>query len=260
MNEINKINDRNGPCIHLDWGCDGLTYALKHQDIVVIVDALRFSSAVVTAVAHGFIIFPVPDREQGENLAERTNTALAVRSEESGISISPLSYMTAPGGIEKKIILPSPNGASCAARIRKRDIAYIGCFLNAQAIGEMITALAHTQGHDITVIACGEQRSIRNGNRIVYVLEESHRVFAIEDYLAAGAIIACTTVQRSTEAEVCARCFQSSQDSLFKLLCGSLSGRYLIEHGSSADIEHSARLNLYNIVPQVHGDDIVHIE
>ncbi|MBN2619993.1 2-phosphosulfolactate phosphatase [candidate division WOR-3 bacterium] len=260
MNEINKINDRNGPCIHLDWGCDGLTHALERKDIVVIVDTLRFSSAVVTAVAHGFVIFPAPDREHGKNLALRINALLASRSDEPGISISPVSFLTAPDSVDKRVVLPSPNGASCAARIRKRDIAYIGCFLNAQAIGEMITALAHARGHDITVIACGEQRSIRMGTRIVYTLEKSHRVFAIEDYLAAGAIITRTTAQRNTEAETCARCFQSSKDSLSRLLYESFSGRYLIEHGLSADIDHAAQLNLFNVVPEVHGGDIVCIE
>lgn len=254
------MTDHPSPSITLDWGIDGLTYALARRDIIIIVDALRFSSAVVTAVAHGFVIFPVPDRNHGERLTERTDAILAARSGEPGISISPVSFMTAPGAIDKKVILPSPNGARCAARITEKDAAYIGCFLNAQAVGEMVTALAHVRSRGITVIACGEQRSIRTGARIVHAPEEAHRVFAIEDYLAAGAIITCSAVHRSTEAEVCARCFESSKNSLSRLLRNSLSGHYLVEHGLSADIEHSVQLNLFNVVPEVHGGDIVRIE
>ena len=71
MNDINDTNNHNaqntsnansGPRISIDWAKDGLEYALKKGDIVVIVDTLRFSSAVVTAVAYGFTIYPVPDR------------------------------------------------------------------------------------------------------------------------------------------------------------------------------------------------------
>jgi len=253
-------NEINVPCITIDWARDGLEYALERKDIVIIVDTLRFSSAVITAVAHGYTIIPAPDRIQGKIIAEKTNAKLANRSNESGLSISPGSFIQAAAAKEKKVILPSPNGASCATLVTQNDLAFIGCFLNARAIGEMVSDLAHAKEKNVTVIACGEQRSIKTGERVVYIPEEAFRVFAIEDYLAAGAIIAHTALQRSVEAEVSIRSFISSKDDLLQLLRGSFSGRYLVENDLGVDIEHAVQLNLYNVVPRIYGGDIVHIE
>lgn len=247
------------PFITIDWACDGLTYALERQDIVVIVDTLRFSSAVVTAVAHGYTIIPAQDRVQGRILAEKENAVLAQRSDESGVSISPGSFVAHAGSANKTVVLPSPNGGKCSAQVKKSDDAYIGCFLNAQALSELVTALAYAREKDVTVIACGEQRSIKNGERIVYIPEQGYRVFALEDYLAAGAIITYASLHRSAEAEVSARAFAASKNDLVQLLRDSFSGRYLVERGMTIDIDHAAQMNMYNVVPQVLGGTIVHI-
>ena len=248
------------PLVHIDWAKEGLAYARQKGDIVVIVDVLRFSSAVVTAVAHGFSIYPVPDRASGEELAQRVDACLAGRSDSPGISISPVSFMNVPVNQNRKVILPSPNGATCSSMIKDRDSALVGCFLNAQAVGEMISSLAFSSGRSVTVIACGEQRSVATGERVVYVPEEAHRVFAIEDYLGAGAIISSTSLQRSAEAEICGRSFSAAEKDLPQLVRESFSGRYLIEHNMRADIEHAVQVSNYNVVPSIHGGDVVWID
>jgi 2-phosphosulfolactate phosphatase len=246
--------------VHIDWAQDGLMYALKNRDIVVVVDTLRFSSAVVTAVAHGFSIYPVPDRQHGEKLSETVDACMAGRSDEPGISISPVSFVNVPVDHSRNVILPSPNGATCSAMINAEDCALVGCFLNAQAAGEMLTSLAYSKGRNVTVIACGEQRSVVTGQRVVYVPEDAHRVFAIEDYLGAGAIIVNTSLQRSAEAEICARSFMAAENDLSALVRDSFSGRYLIEHDMVADIDHAVQINRYTIVPSIHGGDVVWID
>jgi 2-phosphosulfolactate phosphatase len=260
MNEINDCSENDGPRITIDWAIDGFMHAQKRRDIIVIVDTLRFSSAVVTAVAHGFIVIPVSDRKKGEDLAGKHGAVLAVHSGEPGISISPISFITAAAGCNKSIILPSPNGAACATNVKRGDSVCIGCFLNASAVGEMITSLAHAHKRNVTVIACGEQRSVLSGQRIVYVSEESHRVFAIEDYLAAGAIITWTTLSRTIEAEVCARSFQSFKTNLFDVLRDSFSGQYLIQNGMEKDVEYAVCLHKHNVVPSAQHSDVVYIK
>jgi len=50
------------------WGGEGLRHALEEGEIPVIVDVLRFSSTVTTAVANGFTMLPAPTTEAARRL------------------------------------------------------------------------------------------------------------------------------------------------------------------------------------------------
>ena len=52
------------PKATIDWFIEGVDFSQKVNNITVIVDTLRFSSATVTAIANGFEIFPVSDQEE----------------------------------------------------------------------------------------------------------------------------------------------------------------------------------------------------
>lgn len=245
------------PVIHLDWGVDGVQFALKKHDIVVIVDTLRFSTAVTTAIAHGFRIYPVADQKKGMALAATLGAEMSGKPGEAMYTISPHSYINTLHGGNRKVVLYSPNGASCAALAQDEDTVFIGCFLNARAVSRLLNKLAQDEQHNITVIAAGEQRAIDSGERIVYDKTAAYPVFAIEDYLASGAIIGRTKFQRSAEADLCTVTFSAAQDRIADLLAGSFSGRYLIENGLQEDVAHAVRHDLYDVVPVVRQGSIV---
>lgn len=106
------------------------------------------------------------------------------------------------------------------------------------------------------MIAAGEQRAIDTGERIVYEKKIAHRVFAIEDYLASGAVICHSKLMRSAEAEVCALAFESARDRLKEILLNSFSGRYLVQHKLEEDVEFAVRLNQYAVIPVIHKGKI----
>jgi 2-phosphosulfolactate phosphatase len=245
----------NKPLLHLAWSFEGLREALDNENIVVVVDVLRFSSAVVTAIANGFIIYPASDYKKGTDLATSIGAELSGRPDEARYSISPSSFMNATGD-DKEVILPSPNGSTCAELIREDEIGYIGCLLNAKAVGRHVSQIAFDKKKDVTVIAAGEQKAIDTGERIVYDLKSSYRVFAIEDYLGAGAIICYSVLNKSRAARACERAFKRSRDRLEKLLHISFSGKYLIQHNLKKDIEHAIQLNRYDVVPVVRAGRI----
>jgi 2-phosphosulfolactate phosphatase len=244
------------PSVQLDWGVDGVRFALKNNDIVVIVDALRFSTAVTTAVDCGFTIFPVGDREQGKSLARSIGAEMSGRPGKARYTISPFSYMRASSDDNHKVVLFSPNGAACTALAGIDDTVYIGCFLNARAVGKLITEVAGEQNKNVTVIAAGEQRAIDTGERIVYDREAAYPVFAIEDYLASGAIISYCGLRKSAEAELCQLTFVSARNRVEVLLFESFSGRYLVQNGLGEDISHAARLNSYDAIPVLRDGNI----
>ncbi len=240
---------KKNPCVQLDWGIDGLKLALGNHDIVVIVDTLRFSTAIVTAVANGFTIYPFSDKEKGAHYAHGIGAEISGKSGEAKYSLSPSSFMNAADKENKKVVVFSPNGAACAELVREHDIAYIGCLLNAKVLGKQIDKVVIEKKKNITIIAAGEQRAIDTGERIVHDLKEAQRVFAVEDYLGAGAIISYSRLKKTSAAEVCELAFRASQDKLKDLMLKSFSGKYLVQHNLTKDVEHAAQLNQYDIIP-----------
>lgn len=247
---------KNEPIVYLDWGIEGLRYALKNKNIVVIVDTLRFSSAVVTAVAEGFTVYPTSDKKKGTKLAASIGAEMSGKPGEARYSLSPLSYLNASNHDNKKVVLSSPNGAACAELVRENDVAYVGCLLNAEAVAEHVTNIARKTKHHVTMIAAGEQKAIDTGERIVYVKKKARRVFAVEDYLGSGAIISYTMLLKSTEADVCELTFKTSRSKIEGLLLGSFSGKYLVQNNLEHDVKHAAQLNRYDVVPVVRKGKI----
>ncbi len=253
MDSRSEILKIQRPVIDIDWAIEGLRYAMDRGNIVVIVDTLRFSTAAVTAVNNGFTIYPVSTRQSGMKLARKLGAHLAGRPGRSKYSISPHCYIKNRNDPNKKVVLFSPNGATCSESVKTGQIALIGCLLNARAVAVNLDRIGGELGKDVTIIAAGEQRALTTGRRITYDLESGYRVFAIEDYLGAGAIIAQCRLPRTAEAELCARAFSAARRRLGYFLKSSFSGRYLIGNRMRGDVEHASRLNLYEVLPVLRG-------
>jgi len=242
--------------VHIDWGPEGLQYALKNNDIVIIVDAMRFSSTVVTAVSLGFTVYPVSDKDRGLRLAEAEGAEISGIPGRARFSLSPGSFIDNKNYPNKKVVLLSPNGARCSEIVGENHTGLLGCFLNARAVAVVAEQIAAGTGQDITLIAAGEQRAVIENNRVTYVRESSERVFAIEDYLGCGAVLSFMTQTLTPEARVCRDAFESGRDNLKDLLTGCYSGRWLVQKNLNNDLEHLARLNYYEIIPTINNGKI----
>ena len=230
--------------------------ALKAGRIVVVADVLRFSSAVTTAVANGFTIYPVADQAAIERRARAIGGNAGGRSGEARFSLSPLCYLNVQLKGNRKIVLWSPNGAACASLVGPRHRAYIGCLLNARALGRHLERLARQRRRGITLIAAGEQQAIDTGERILYDIKTSRRVFAIEDYLGCGAVISNIRLPRSAEARVCELAFRACRSRLRELMLDSFSGRFLQQKGLTADVLWASQMDRYAVIPVILGGRI----
>src|SRR5690349_24233693 len=85
----------------LDWGRRGVRQAAERGDILVIVDTLSFSTAVITAVHAGGFIYPCSPEEDAAALARQIGAEVAVHR-----------YQVPQAGT--RIVLVSPNGATCS--------------------------------------------------------------------------------------------------------------------------------------------------
>ena len=235
----------------LDWGRHGARAAAERQDILVIVDTLSFSTAVVTAVQRGGLVYPCAEDEAPGALAQRIGGEVAVRRKDvparGRFSLSPLTYLhLAPG---TRIVLASPNGATCSRYARAVPCLFVGALVNAEAVATVVSHLLDTTDHCVTILACGERWQPPSADGALRI--------ALEDYLGAGAILASLRHEQSPEARVCAGAFTHSQRDIAALLWECGSGRELRAMGFPEDVRHAAQLNSYDAVPVMRGEYLV---
>jgi 2-phosphosulfolactate phosphatase len=250
LTQHDEFFDQSPSRCRLDWGRRGARRAAERGDILVIVDTLSFSTTVATAVHRGGLIYPCAEGEDAEALARRVGAEVAVRRDEvpaqGRFSLAPTTCLGMEPGT--RLVLPSPNGATCSRYARAGRCVLIGALVNASAVAEAVTELLDASDLCVTVIACGERWRTPS--------EDGELRVALEDYLGAGAILACLRHEKSPEARVCRSAFQSARDELHDLLWDCASGRELRGRGYAGDVEHAGRLDVYDAVPIVRGERI----
>jgi 2-phosphosulfolactate phosphatase len=238
-----SVFTQEGYRCRLDWGRRGTRDAAERGDILVIVDTLTFSTAVATAVQHGGRVYPCAWTDDPAAIAARIGGEAAVRRTEvprlGRFSLSPATYFDlAPG---TRIVLASPNGATCSRYAAAVPYLFAGTLVNAAAVGLAVAAVLAQTVLNVTVIACGERWQTPS--------EDGDLRIAIEDYLAAGAILSYLPYPKSPEAQVGDGAFRAARAGLADLLWECGSGRELRALGFGDDVRHATRLNLYDSAP-----------
>lgn len=224
------------------WGNEGLRRALEEGGIPVIVDVLRFSSTVTTAVANGFTILPAPTTETARRLAAAPGAAVSGPTGKARWSLSPLDYVNPrePGDV----ILVSPNGAALAGSLPPGSVGFVACFLNARAAGRMLADISRERRKGIVLVAAGEAVEDQE-------TDLDHRRFAIEDHLGCGAILSELKIGLTDEAAACREAFLASKREYPALIREGPSGRYLASRGLAADLSHCLQLSIYDTLPVI---------
>jgi 2-phosphosulfolactate phosphatase len=217
--------------LRLQWG-PAVAPALTHG-ICVVVDVLRFTTAVEAGVTRGVAVYPYRWRDAtAADFAESVQAVLADGRDPSGPSLSPSSMGAMSAGTS--VVLPSPNGSTCAILASEAGAQVVaGCVRNAAAVG----AWAEEAEGPVTVIACGEKwpdGSLRP---------------SLEDLLGAGAILASMSGDPSPEARAARAAFRDAERNLPEVISRCASGLELAGKGWRADVTYASRLNASSTVP-----------
>ncbi|GAC1333324.1 MAG: hypothetical protein NVSMB22_25500 [Chloroflexota bacterium] len=226
---------------NMEWGRQAVRLAVQRRDVIVIVDTLRFSTATIVAVHRGAVIYPAVDDADAGKIAHRVHGIVAGQSK---FSLSPDSYRHMKPGVA--VVLPSRNGARCSRDAGDAPHLFVGALVNAHAVASVASKVLETEDLGITVVACGEYRSEDS--------EGGQLRFAIEDYLAAGAILSHLCFPQSPEAQLCAMTFLQAASSVRELLWDSVSGWELREQGLADDVRQCSRLDVYDTVPVMRNE------
>jgi 2-phosphosulfolactate phosphatase len=232
---------QSGFGVRLCWGTAGLAALADDVDAVVLVDVLRFTTALDVATAAGAVVHPAPWPFEGSRAPLPDGAEIADGSGPRALSLSPASLtVLAPGD---RIVLPSPNGSHCSTLAAAScSVVAGGCLRNASTVARWLDDAAG--GGAIAVVPCGE-RWPDGGLRQ-----------AVEDLLGAGAIVSELAGERSCSPEAAATkaAFESARPEMANALAESASGRQLREKGLEDDVAWASQVDVSQSVPVLGAD------
>lgn len=211
---------------------------IVREDVCVLIDVLRATSVVVTALANGATyVRPVLTVRQALEW-KNVNTLIcgerkSLKPEGFDLGNSPLEYsrQTVEG---KNIVLTTTNGTRAIEKIKCKNL-YAASFLNLSAVVQRLLS------YERVAIVCAGHRG---------------RV-ALEDVLCAGAISSMMRSQKKTDSAFIAESVWKSTRSVHEILSSCQHGKELIKKGFSKDVEFCSNIDLYHIVP-VFKDGVFH--
>jgi 2-phosphosulfolactate phosphatase len=225
--------------VRFEWGLSGIRALGSEVAAVVVVDVLRFTTAVDAAVAAGVVVYPYKWCDgSAVEFARSVGAILADPDSATGPSLSPQGLMELPAGTS--VVLPSPNGSACALEAAAQGLPVVaGCLCNASAVARWLDQ----QSRPVGVIACGELR------------DDGSLRPAVEDLLGASAILSGLGGSLSPEAESAVFAWDAAAGRLPELLDRSASGRALFARGFGEDVAWASAVDRSDCVP-VLGDGV----
>jgi len=239
----------------IHWHCHDLYQRLPTGGcaggIAVVIDVLRASTTMITALAHRANgVLPVADVEEARRLAWEGGPAALLGGERGGVRIagfalgnSPLEYSAARVA-GRTIVITTTNGTAALAAARGAREILVGAIVNRTAVAEAIHRLAGAD-EDVHLVCAGTDGRV-----------------SPEDVLAAGAILEAASAAGSDdvldeparEARAFFRRVAASGDVPAALVAEfhrSPGGANLVDLGMQADLPACAAIDSLPIVPRL---------
>jgi len=233
--------------VRFDWGASGLRSIAPEAGVIVVVDSISFTTTVELAVASGLSVTPFAGSRAEAETAELGDAVLAGRRGEAGITLSPTRITpdaVAAIAPATRVVMPSFNGSRVSALAAEYGVPVIAAGLrNRSAVAAWILRYQEQHGDRVRVaiIASGEVR------------EDDSVRFAVEDQLAAGAIVdALAEVgidYSSPEAAAACAAFTGLRRAVGHLYTASVTAQQLIEAGQGDDVRLAAQADASTTVP-----------
>ena len=215
---------------------------LTRDKTVVVIDVLRATSVIITALANGAKeIVPVISPEealQKSFLYDVEDVVLggernARRIEGFHLGNSPLEYT--PDRISgKSVIMTTTNGTRALNSCLDAEKVFIGAFLNVEAVID----------------------NLMDEQEVVLFCSGTNNNFSLDDGVCAGMIIDGLTKKRNTNlsdfAHLMLTVYRTNPDNIDALLSNCYHLNLLKKNGFENDVTFCLQNSLYNIVPQMN--------
>ncbi len=219
----------------------------EYNEIVVVVDVLRATSAICTAFDYGVkSIIPVPTIEEAKTYKAK---GYIVAAERNGEVVEGFDMGNSPFGFmqddirDKTVVLTTTNGTKCINLARNAGQVVIGSLMNIDALCVWLKK----QNKDILVLCSGWKGK-----------------FNLEDSICAGAIVEqlleSKNYQAVEDSSIAAKfLYAHSKQKYLSFLKASSHRRRLKKLNLNADIKLCLIPNQSEAIPVLKGDELVNV-
>jgi 2-phosphosulfolactate phosphatase len=226
-------------------GAEGAEQAAKSSDIIIVVDVLRASSTIITAIANGALsVIPVLTVKQAIALARATPDSIlggernGLRIRGFGLGNSPLEY-TKRAVQSKNVVFTTTNCTKVLERCKQLASAtevFIGAFLNATAIASSVKRLSTQDDKGVSIVQAG-----------------SAGKSALDDLVCAELIK--NIIENRVEQQPLTQMNSIISPILRAILSNTRHGKYLISRGFQNDIWYCSQVDRIAMVPWLQKRD-----
>jgi 2-phosphosulfolactate phosphatase len=216
---------------------------------VVVIDVLRASSTIATALHHGArAVVAVPDMAEAGKIASNLDpNAYLLGGERDAVKIDGYHLGNSPTEYHPKavagriIILNTTNGTRAISRSRAAEHLLIGTFLNARRVVDFV----RQAGLDVVIVCAGRR------NRV-----------SLEDTLCAGLLLdrlwdGHEPAAVSDTAHIAFTLYRNDREHLSKSIHRCNHAQDLIAKGFAADVEYCLRIDALPVLPYLRENQIV---
>lgn len=211
--------------------------------LVVVIDVLRASSTIVTALDKGAKdIIPVESQEDATRLMQEIGRKYVLLcGEKEGKKIEGFDLGNSPYEYtdnliqDKTLIFCSTNGSRAIVRASPAARVIIGSFINLSSV---LNYALHTRIEEMILLCSGKEER-----------------FSLEDSVCAGMMVAWLkeklekNLELSDSALAGLQIYQQHQKNLLKMLNSSAHGKYLLSLGFQEDLIYCSLVDSFPLVP-----------
>ena len=246
----------------MHWHCHDLFHRMPQGavagGIAVVIDVLRASTTIVTALAHGATgVRPVLTVEVARALAAGFGSGVLLGGERGGLRIdgfdlgnSPLEYSRARVA-GRRIVITTTNGTAAVDACTDASEVLIGAIVNRAAAAARARELAVAHGTSTIHLVCaGTDGEVTEEDRLAAgaILDAAGRLpGGSDDTLDASATAALETFRGVLSAAA----DTGAAGAITAAFTMSRGGRNLIELGMRADLPAAAAIDSLRVVPRL---------
>lgn len=220
----------------------------KFKDrIVVVIDVLRATSVMVTALNNGCDkIIPVKEIEEAIDIASKDKNKYLLGGERGGIKIDKFDFSNSPlDYIEdivkgKSLIMTTTNGTRAIKNSEEAERIFIGALINGRVVAEKLAKL----NKDVTFVNAGTDGE-----------------FSMDDFITSGYIINCLRdIMKNhctlTDIAKTSEYVYINNPSIISFVKDALHYKRMKELRYNEDLRYCLSKDLINIVPEYKDGEI----
>ncbi len=221
-------------------------------DIVIVIDVLRCTSTIVTALANGATdVIAVKSVSRACSLKSRNPDSI-LAGERGGLPPKGFDLGNSPFGFSankvkgKRIFITTSSGTQTIHNVSDARFVLLGSFLNLTAVAKKAWELAEEKNCGLTIAMSGKRGS-----------------FSLEDFFCSGAIANLwenKSAVFSDSAYASLLAYRSACSDLFESVLKGKHAQELVKIGLNKDVAFCCELDRYDIIPILKKGKIIRLE